>query len=150
MVGPEDVGVEGGTFHVGHGSRRGEYVVDPPADIALAHAEALAPPTVVPGALLEMAEGVHPPRAQPPAELLALLQEETTRLPVVPGPGEIDFLMRRVEVPHDHEPLAVAQALLQQLVEAAGEGQLEGHPAVVALLPIAIWEVAVDHGALAE
>ena len=42
--------------HVG----RGEHVVDAPADVPRAHAEALRPPRVVPGAGLEAAEVMRP------------------------------------------------------------------------------------------
>ena len=64
VVRPEHVALDERAAHELHRRGRGEHVVDPPADVLRAHAEALAPPRVVPGAGLERAERVDPARAR--------------------------------------------------------------------------------------
>ena len=68
MVAAANLALHDGRRRAGGEGRRGQHVVDAPADVALARAGAVGPPTVVAGALLEMAKRVHEARVEKLAE----------------------------------------------------------------------------------
>src|SRR5690606_27393944 len=113
------------------------------ADVLLAHADALAPPGVMALALLEVAEGVDPTRADPTVELLALDGREAARLHVLLGAREVDLLMGRVEVAHDEDGPALDAILLEEVEDAPVERELVGDTAEVPVLAVAVREVGV-------
>src|SRR5688572_2505818 len=113
MVGPEHVALDERAAHELHRRRRREHVVDPPADVLRAHAEALAPPRIMRAGRLERAERVDPARADPAVELGALLGQEAAVLHVLLRPREIELAMRGVEIAHHEHALAGAAQLLR-------------------------------------
>src|SRR5690606_26929777 len=109
VVGAPHVGVDRGVLEVVGGARAQEREVDAPADVLLAHAEALAPPGVVLRHVpSHRAEAVDPPARQPARELLALLGEKAAGLPVLLRAREIDLARRGVEVAHHDDRLTRA------------------------------------------
>ena len=60
MIGPEDFGMDAGAFQPGPQGFGGDEVVDAPARVVLAGAEAVAPPAVSTGHIgIEETEGVR-------------------------------------------------------------------------------------------
>src|SRR5947209_4825749 len=98
MVRPDHVALDERAAHELHRRRRREHVVDPPAEVLRARAEALAPPRIMPGAGLERAERVDPARADPAVELRTLLGQEAAVDHVLLRAREVDLAVRRVEV----------------------------------------------------
>src|SRR5215470_14814749 len=143
VIGAADPGQQEGATNEGQRLRRGEDVVDAPADVARPRTLALAPPAVVAGAGLEAPEGVDPARCLPAVELGALLGEEAARLAVLARAREVDLAVCGVEVAdHEHAPPRAPQP--RQAPEERGvEGELVGHAAVVAQPPAALREVGV-------
>src|SRR5690606_26668305 len=95
------------------------------------------------------AERIDPARGDPARKLLALFRQKAARFGVVFRAGEIDLLVRRVEVA-DHEHLAALSQPLHALEHGPIEVELVRHAAVVAVLAAALREIAVDDEQLAE
>lgn len=138
-------GRDEGALHEAHRGRRGEDVVDAPADVLRADSHALAPPGVVPRPRLEAPEGVDPAGLHPAVELGALLGEEAAGLPVLAWAREVDLAVRGVEVAEREHAATCAAQRLQLLHQRAAEGQLVGHAAVVAQSPAALRHVHTGH-----
>ena len=92
----------------------------------------------------EGAEGVGPARLEPVVHLRPLLGQESAVLDVCLRPGEIDLTVGGVVVADD-EHRALAAEVLHPVEDRAIEVELVGHPAVVAILPAPLGEIAVHH-----
>ena len=70
-----------------------------------------------------------------------LLGQEAAGILVRPGAGLVDFLVRRVDVAAENDPVARGAQLLAFFQEDVVDGQFKGHAAMVAS---AIGKVAVE------
>src|SRR5262249_26438000 len=124
-------------------ARRDEREIEAPADVARAHAVALAPPRVVASALLELAERDDEAAREPAMQLLALDRQEAARLRVLLRAREIDLVRCGVEVPHHDDRLAAIERGLELAEQSAIEAELVRHARVVVEVPAAVRKVAV-------
>src|SRR3990172_2081147 len=105
-----------------------EEVVDAPAHVARPRAALQIPPGVVPGLAREEPEGVQVAVGEQAAHPLALHGQETRSLRVVLRAGQIDLLVRRVDVAAQHDPLPAPPQRLGEPQELVVEHQLVTKP----------------------
>ena len=126
MVGAHDVAEDVGRLEAGQEAFGDEEVVDAPAYVLLAGAEAVAPPCV--GAFnvaVDVAEGVGKAGGLELAHLFALLVGEAGVAAVALGVLEVDFFLGHVHVAADDHGL-----LLVQVKEVGAQGVFPLHAEV--------------------
>src|SRR3989338_3235559 len=101
-----------------------EEAVDAPAHVARPRAALQIPPGVVPGLAREEPEGVHVAVGEQAAHPLALHGQEARTGRVLLRAGQIDLLVRRVDVTADHDSLAAPAQRLHEPEKLVVEAEL--------------------------
>ncbi len=116
-------------------------IVEAPTHILGSHPRAIAPPGIMPLALLKVTESIHVARLQETRHPGPLFGQIARVLLVALGIAKVDRLMSDIKIPANHDLLALVPELLKKAMHLSAKLELIAQARVLALT---VGEVRID------